>query len=146
MNAIHEFLYDPPLLFYVFLALLVVTVVAYKTKETLNPLTQTVLNALALQAQANVILFVLAAALSISSTADSVAEIFSQITKKDMGELGWWQIMAFGVKAVKPMFSTIAALLINPPSKWGLPGGKVLGGTAAPFTVASAEDPTKKTT
>ena len=89
--------------------------VAYRIRETINPIVNSLVSSMAEAAKKNTMLCVLAFMLAASATADSIADIFTPIEPADWAKFGWWQIGALFVKAFKPFCATIAALLVNPP-------------------------------
>jgi Na+/H+ antiporter NhaD/arsenite permease-like protein len=116
ITPMKDFLYNPPLMFWILVGLTVAALIFLRLRETLTPLITSIVSALAENAKNNVLLYVLAFSLAMSATSDAVADYFGNVEPADWAKMGWWQIAALFMKAMKPAFATIAALLVNPPA------------------------------
>lgn len=128
-QALLGFIAGPPRAFWFLLAWLTAGWLLWMFKETVNPVVRAIMTALALQAQSNVLLFVIAICLAASACGNAFADNFMNLDPKQWADLGWWQILALSFKSATPAFSTIAALLIQ------LPGVKSLVATTVIATI-----------
>lgn len=127
-----QLLEHPNSFMWVALVAVVLVVVVGIFRDAFGPLVGAIVEGLSAMAVRNPLLFVLALCLGLSATADAVADVFFQIDRTQWEALGWWQVMALWFKAFKPIFATIAALLINPPRFGG--GAPISSGVStAPF-------------
>jgi len=132
-----ELLLHPNAFMWAVVALVFLGIIVVVFREYLSPLVKSVVEALSEMATKNPLLFVLALCLGISATADAIADVFVPIDPDQWSKLGWWQVVALTFKSVKPLFSTIAALLINPPKMSSISGGN----TVAPFPEPPKQTP-----
>lgn len=114
LHALH--VYFPPMLLWIVMGMAVLALALYRIKEILLPVINSFITALAESAKMNVVLVILAFALALSASLDTFADNFATLSPKDYAEAGWWQVAALVGKSLKPFFSTIAALLVNPPA------------------------------
>lgn len=146
LHSLKEVVYHPPVLFWICFGLSVIWAALYRIKEMLLPIINSYINALAESAKSNSLLALLAFSLALSASLDTFADNFANLLPKDYAEAGWWQVAALVGKSLKPFFSTIAALLVNPPAIKAASGtAKELAKslTAPPFPVANPTDPAK---